>query len=105
MAFAKAGAEGIAIGARSSLASLGKEIQEVAKTAGKALPKVLAIELDVSDRSSVESAAKEVETQFGRLDILINNAGYLEPAVPIMDSDPDTWWKTWTVVSEHVQSE
>lgn len=46
---------------------------------------------------SVKSAAQETEKVFGRLDILINNAGYLETARPVMDSDPDEYWKTWEI--------
>jgi NAD(P)-dependent dehydrogenase (short-subunit alcohol dehydrogenase family) len=38
-----------------------------------------------------------VQDAFPRLDILINNAGYLEYRVKIGDSDPEEWWKTWTV--------
>lgn len=57
-------------------------------------PKVLTLPLDVTSRSGVEAAAKEVEKAFGSLDILINNAGYLEPFVKIADSDPDVWWST-----------
>ncbi len=55
--------------------------------------------MDVVDREAVEKAAQEVDKEFGRLDVLINNAGYLEKFIPIADSDPNDWWKTWTVVS------
>ncbi|KAL6713639.1 hypothetical protein ACLMJK_009104 [Lecanora helva] len=34
-----------------------------------------ALQLDVTDESSIEAAAKKVEADFGRLDALINNAG------------------------------
>ena len=40
---------------------------------------------------------RAIRATFPRLDILVNNAGYLEKFVPIEDSDPDEWWKTWTV--------
>lgn len=99
LAYAQAGAAAIGLGARSDFSSLETEIKDAAEKAGKKSPKVLATRLDVTDRSTVEHAAKEVEASFGRLDILINNAGYLEQATPIADSDPDEWWKTWTVVS------
>lgn len=37
--------------------------------------KVVAIQLDVTDSSSIQAARQTVEEQFGRLDVLINNAG------------------------------
>ena len=37
----------------------------------------LAIETDVSDDKSVEEAAKQIEAEFGRVDIVCNNAGVL----------------------------
>ncbi len=33
----------------------------------------------------------------GKVDILINNAGYLEQLAHIDSSDPEGWWKTWEV--------
>lgn len=97
LAYAKAGAAGIGIGARSDLSSLKDEIQDAAKKVGKSAPKVVSVKLDVEDRASVETAAKDIETGLGRLDILVNNAGYLEKATSIIDSDPDEWWKVWGV--------
>ena len=38
------------------------------------------VQLDVTDLSSIEAAAKAVELQFDRLDILINNAGIVSRA-------------------------
>lgn len=52
---------------------------------------MLAVQLDVSDRSIVERTAKEVETTLGRLDVLVNNAEYLEKELRIVESDPDEW--------------
>lgn len=40
------------------------------------------VQLDVTDQKSIESAKEKVESQFGKLDVLINNAGiiaYQEP--------------------------
>lgn len=78
-----------------------KEIQVAAEKAGKKAPKLLSCVMDVVDREAIERAAKEVERSFGRLDVLVNNAGYLETFLPIAESDPDEWWKTWTVVSPY----
>ncbi len=35
------------------------------------------IQLDVSDQKTIDSAAKQIESVFGKLDILVNNAGIL----------------------------
>ena len=97
LAFAKAGASDIAIGARSDMASLEQEIQKAATQAGKQQPRVLQVKLDVTLRDSVGSAAAAVEKEFGKLDILINNAGILGEPGPVADSDPDDWWNVWTI--------
>ncbi|KAA6407470.1 MAG: hypothetical protein FRX48_08713 [Lasallia pustulata] len=51
-----------------------------------------------SPTRNVENVAKQVRHEFaGRLDILVNNAGYLEAFKPVADSDPEQWWRTWTI--------
>ena len=97
LAFAKAGSSDIAIGARSDMASLEQEIQTAASEAGKPQPKVLQLKLDVTSRESVDNAAMTVEKEFGKLDIVINNAGILGRNIPVADSDPDDWWNVWTM--------
>ena len=98
ISYAKAGASGIAIAARSSLEAVTKEVKEAAANSGRPEPEVLALKLDVTDRANVEAAAQEASKAFnGRLDILINNAGYLSSFKGIPDSDPDDWWHDWEV--------
>ena len=36
----------------------------------------LALKLDVTDRSQITGAVKQAEQRFGRIDVLVNNAGY-----------------------------
>lgn len=97
LSFAKAGASYIALGARSAMGDLEMEIQDAAKGAEKDAPTTLAIKVDVESEESVQSAAKEVENAFGRLDILCNNAGYLESFAPIGESKLEEWWKVYEV--------
>ena len=98
LSYAKAGASIIGLAARSSISFLVAEIGTAATGAGHPTPKVVSYKLDVTDRESIDATAKEIDAAFsGRVDILINNAGYLEDFRPIVESDPDEWWKTWTI--------
>ncbi|TGO39597.1 hypothetical protein BHYA_0051g00380 [Botrytis hyacinthi] len=92
LSYAKSGVSGLIISGRASLASVEREIEEVCKSANTPVPKILALKLDVLDFASVEDAAKSIETTFGRLDILINNAGYFSSATNVMVGDKDEWW-------------
>jgi NAD(P)-dependent dehydrogenase (short-subunit alcohol dehydrogenase family) len=96
--FASAGAARIALGARSDLSSVKEEVIAAAKKAGHAVPQVLTFKLDVTDEKSVQAAAQEVHGAFeGKLDVLVNNAGYLEPWERIADSKVEEWWGSWEV--------
>ncbi|KAI0074416.1 putative oxidoreductase [Panus rudis PR-1116 ss-1] len=97
LSFARAGASGIAIGARSSLASLEGELHEAAKAAGRPAPRVVTVALNVTDISSVDAAIQTIKRELGGLDILVNNAGYSEVWRTIHESDPVDWWRTWEI--------
>ncbi|CAK7232891.1 hypothetical protein SBRCBS47491_008423 [Sporothrix bragantina] len=97
IAYAKAGASQIAIAARSSLEETRTAVLAAAKAANKPAPTVLALTLDTTDAAAVDAAAATVTSEFGRLDILINNAGVLEPVNMLGDSDPLSWWRSFEV--------
>ncbi|KAI2783421.1 NAD(P)-binding protein [Daldinia loculata] len=96
VSFAKAGASMIAIGARSDLSTTIDEIKAAAEKVGRPEPTILALKLDVADPKSVDDAAAQVKESFGRMDIVINNAGIFDVA-KILDSDPEKWWNIWRV--------
>lgn len=90
LSFARAGASGIAILARSDLSSLVDEIHTAAQRAGRTKPQVLPLTADQTSQAQVQAAATKLTSEFGRLDILINNAGYLERNG---DQQPIRTWK------------
>ena len=91
LSYARAGASQIAIGARSSLSAVTKEVEAAARESKRASPKVLPLSLDVTSKESVGTAAEEIKKEFGKLDILINNAGILGDRMPVADADADVW--------------
>ncbi|EED22355.1 oxidoreductase, short chain dehydrogenase/reductase family, putative [Talaromyces stipitatus ATCC 10500] len=97
ISYAKAGAQTIIIAARSNLDEVEKEILAAAKETGKRSPQILKLALNVTDEKNVAEAAAKVKETVGKVDILINNAGYLEEWIPISESDPSEWWKTWEI--------
>jgi 2-hydroxycyclohexanecarboxyl-CoA dehydrogenase len=55
-----------------------------------ALPGAVAIRADVTDRQAVQAMVNRVVEQCGRVDVLVNNAGW-DKASPFVDSDPADW--------------
>jgi 2-hydroxycyclohexanecarboxyl-CoA dehydrogenase len=50
----------------------------------------IGLRTDVTDRDSVNGMVTLVVDQFGRIDVLVNNAGW-DKAEPFVDSEPETW--------------
>jgi NAD(P)-dependent dehydrogenase (short-subunit alcohol dehydrogenase family) len=53
--------------------------------------RVMALTTDVSDAESVANLFAKVHEDFGRLDLLFNNAGQIGPAVPVEDVALEEW--------------
>lgn len=80
--FAAAGAR-VALLARSEgqVESLAAEIGENA----------LALPCDVADWASVSAAIEQIVVTWGRLDVLVNNAGVIDPIARLDEADPAAW--------------
>lgn len=68
-----------------------KQLDETARRITMAGGKCSAIGTDVEDWRSVEALAGRVRQGFGRLDILINNAGVGSFSTPLHQLDPAEW--------------
>lgn len=53
--------------------------------------RVLIAPADISQPSDVEELFSKIVARFGRLDLLVNNAGMSAPAVPLEDVSFETW--------------
>ncbi|MBL4628329.1 MAG: SDR family oxidoreductase [Roseicyclus sp.] len=78
-----------ALGAKVVLmARSGDAIAEIAGEIGEA---ALAVPCDVARYWEVEAAFNAAVQTFGALDVVINNAGVIEPVARIEDTDPEAW--------------
>lgn len=77
----------VAVAARTQ-----REVDEVAQAIGG-----FALVLDVTDREAVANAVDTVERQLGPIDLLVNNAGVVEPGGPSWERQPDEWWHVFEV--------
>lgn len=74
------------------LARSREEIADIAREIGSG--QALAIPCDVSRYWEVAAAVDATVQAFGGLDVLVNNAGVIEPITHLVDSDPEAWAKT-----------
>ncbi|MDG1281670.1 MAG: SDR family oxidoreductase [Pseudorhodobacter sp.] len=80
--FAEAGARVVL------LARSGREIAEVAEEIGG---DALAIPCDIGDAGAVQTAMQKIGAACGGLDVLIGNAGVIDPIARISDARPQDW--------------
>jgi NAD(P)-dependent dehydrogenase (short-subunit alcohol dehydrogenase family) len=85
LAFAREGAR-VVVNARSE-----ESVRPVAGEVEDAGAEVLAVAADVSKGPDVERLVLESVERFGKIDVLVNNAGLLGPRVAIEDYPEDEW--------------
>lgn len=71
-----------------------RRVERLERVAGE---EGLALRLDVTDEESVADFVKQIGKRFGRIDVLINNAGGALGLNPVAEANDDEWigmWKT-----------
>ena len=101
VAIVTGGSRGIGRAISETLARDGATVVVNARSAASAQPtvdaitaaggKAVAIPADISKVEDVRRLYAEVQQKFGRIDIVVNNAGILPPAVPVEKETEATW--------------
>jgi NAD(P)-dependent dehydrogenase (short-subunit alcohol dehydrogenase family) len=81
----------LADGYRVGLAGRRRELLEEVAAESRAGDRALVVATDVTDRASVAALFAAVEAAFGRLDVLVNNAGAGAPALPLEEVTLEQW--------------
>ncbi|WP_417475394.1 SDR family oxidoreductase [Leisingera sp.] len=79
--------------AGANLALLARSAEALDDLAAEIGGNVLVAACDVSDHAAVTEALGKAHQRFGSLDVLINNAGVIEPIARLEDTDPAAWAK------------
>jgi NAD(P)-dependent dehydrogenase (short-subunit alcohol dehydrogenase family) len=74
----------------AKVALVGLEREQLAQVAGECGPEAGWWEANVTDRDALRAAAAEILERYGRIDVVVANAG-IATGAPFLDSDPDVW--------------
>ncbi len=79
--FAQRGDWQLVLAARSDLSALAQSLDA----------EVLPLSLDVADADAVRGAIAQAQARFGRIDVLVNNAGLIDPIGRLTDISCEDW--------------
>ncbi len=85
-------------GACVSLSGTTREtIEHVAEEIRGQGGRAIATSADVADEASVENVIRATLDEFGRIDVLVNNAGVIGPTAPVINVSLDEWERVLAV--------
>jgi NAD(P)-dependent dehydrogenase (short-subunit alcohol dehydrogenase family) len=76
-----------------TVAMAGRRLAQLEQAASEGGPSCVAMQCDTTDESSVNALFGRIAAEFGRLDLLFNNAGTASPAAPL-DETPLAAWRS-----------
>ena len=91
VAFAREGAS-VTINYRSHPEQGKEAVEEIEKSGGKAI----SVQADVSEPEGVKDLIQQTVQEFGRIDVMVNNAG-IEQKVPFLETPLEVWEKVISV--------
>lgn len=93
-AFAAAGCTKLALVGRRQNA-----LDNTASAIKKGYPavKILTPTADITNESQINAAVDSVAQEFGAVDVLVANSGFLSTPATVTEGDPADWWKTFEV--------
>jgi NAD(P)-dependent dehydrogenase (short-subunit alcohol dehydrogenase family) len=104
-AFVTGAAQGVGLGIARALARAGVNVavadiqEEAAERAAREIARLgvrsTALAVDVADRAAMHAAAERVQSTFGRVHIIANNAGVITPPKPVSQTTEAEW--AWTI--------
>lgn len=68
------------------------ELEATAESVRELGTEALVCQSDFIDREQVAAVAPKVMAEFGRIDILVNNAAIIHPRIDLVDLSDDTWY-------------
>lgn len=86
-----AAAARVFVQAGAKVALLARNRSEIDALAAEIGPAALSLRCDVADWATVQRAVATTVQHFGRLDVLINNAGVIEPITRLAEAEPGAW--------------
>ena len=91
LAFGREGAS-VAVNYRSHPEEGARAVQEIESGGGKAI----SVQADVSEPEGVRNLIRQTVKEFGRLDVMVNNAG-IEQKIPFLETPLEAWEKVISV--------
>jgi NAD(P)-dependent dehydrogenase (short-subunit alcohol dehydrogenase family) len=87
----------LAKGASVVICDINKDLLDAASKEFSGQGTLLTIQCDITSSESAEAMFEQIIQKFGKLDVLVNNAGIMDRFDPVGDLDKDLWDKVIAV--------